>query len=79
MHISVFAKKVDKERSAVVFESEKVSLARKSSATAGSSPPDAQDRQTDDARAAFLIDVLTDPYRFISAWWQTVQTFPRLV
>lgn len=36
-------------------------------------------RQTDDIYPASLIDVLTDPYRFISARWQTVQAFPRLV
>ena len=67
VHVSVFAKQVDKGRSTVVFESEKVPLPRKFT------------RPTDDIRAAGLIDTLTDPYRFIPAQWQTVQTFPRLV
>ena len=64
VHVSVFAKQVDKARSTVIFESEKVPLPCKCT------------RQTDDIRAAGLIDISTDPYRFISAWWQTVQTFP---
>lgn len=40
VHVSVFAKQVDRERSAVVFESEKVSLAYGLPIMAGSSPPD---------------------------------------
>lgn len=64
VHVSVFAKQVDKARSTVVFESEKVPLPRKCT------------RQVDDICAAGLIDISTDPYRFISARWQTVQTFP---
>ena len=67
VHVSVFAKQVDKGRSTVVFESEKVPL------------PHKYTRQIDDICAAGLIDILTDPYRFISARWKTVQTFPRLV
>jgi len=64
VHVSVFAKQVDKGRSTVVFESEKVPLPHKCT------------RTTDDICVAGLIDISIDPYRFISARWQTVQTFP---
>lgn len=40
VHVSIFAKQVNKERSAVIFESEKVSLTHELPIMAGSSPPD---------------------------------------
>ena len=73
VNVSVFAKQVDKERSAVIFESEKVRFVHKLSAMAAC--------ETDKlmTRVAALTDTSTDPYRFVSARWQTFQTFPRLV
>lgn len=73
VNVSIFAKQVDKGRSTVVFESEKVYL-RPQIDHSGY-----LDGQTDDMCAASLIVLLIDPHRFVSARWQAFQAFSRLV
>lgn len=72
--VSVFARQVDKERSTVVFESEKVYLHSHIDRNKC-----LRDGRADDICAAAPVNVLTGPYRLVSACRQAFQTFSRFV